>query len=291
MLNVTIRIKSIYAAWAEHYGVAIIPARPAKPKDKSQAEGSVGYIERRIFPKLRQQLFFSLEEFNRILALEVDKLNKKSYQKRPGSRQEIFLDIDQPALRPLPAERFQIKYAKFAKISKNDYHVKVEGHWYSAPFHLAGKKVLVVVTDTTVEIIYNNQRLAYHSRCYNKAQKFVTNPDHMPSTHKAQYMADRMSKEKYLAWARSCGPNTVNYLKQFIDNHHIVEQSYQSCMGILRLSTKHSPFLLELACQEALEQGIGGYRQIKTIIEKIAERNHPLENLNHENIRGGEYYQ
>lgn len=279
-----------FMLWAQHYGLAIIPARISKPTDKNLVEGGVGYVERRVLSKLKGQIFFSFDSLNQELGRLVEILNNRPYQKRPGSRLEVFAEIDQPHLRPLPLHRFELPQVKWATVSRNGYHVSFDGRLYSTPYQFCGKKVLVSSTGTTVEILYDNRRIAFHQRCYDPAIRCITIKDHMPQRHQHQYMADSMNGRKYRNWAETVGPFTYKFISALLERYEIEEQTYQSCMGILRLADKYSNPLLEEACRIACEIGMGGYTQIKTILTKI-EQKQKQEKLNkHENIRGASYY-
>ena len=253
-------------------------------------EDAVGWVEQRVFPILKEQVFFSFNELNIALLEEVEKLNDKPYQQRPGSRSEIFLQVDKPSMRPLPAHPFQNPETKWAKVSKNGYHVHFDGRYYSAPFQLAGQEVLLSATGRTVELLYDNKRVALHRRCYAVHQRYVTDPAHMPPRHLAQYETDSMTGPKYLDWAAKIGPSTKKVIATLLDRYEIQEQSYGSCMGILRLADCHSQFQLEAACRLACQQGIGGYRQIKTLIDKKPSKEEDRPANCHANLRGGQYY-
>lgn len=276
--------------WAQHYGVAIIPARRGRPTDKNLVEGGVGYVERRVLSKIKGQIFFSFESLNQELSRLVEKLNKKSYQKRPGSRSEIFAEIDQPLLRSLPLHRFELPQVKWATVSRNGYHVSFDGRLYSAPHQFCGKKVLVSSTSTTVEILYDNRRIALHQRCYDPAIRNISVKEHMPENHQQQHMVNSMNGSKYRNWAETVGPCTYKFISALLDRYEIEEQSYQSCMGILRLADKHSNLALEVACRRALEIGISGYTQIKAILTEMQKKREQEQLNKHENIRGASYY-
>lgn len=279
----------VFANWGAHYEIGIIPARPYKPKDKDRVENAVGLFTKKILPQLKKQLFFDFHELNIALLLAVEKLNKRPYQKRPGSRAEIFSEVDRPAMRPLPAQRFSSPETRWATVSRNGYHVHFDGHEYSAPYPLAGKRVLLIASGTTIELLYDNRRVALHARCYRRDQVYVTDPNHMPERHRAQLQEDVMTGERYIAWARSLGPHTTAYITTLLARHVIEEQSYRACMGILRMAEQHSPFQLERACQQALKIGVGGYQQIKRFILNDESQNDSINQ--HDNIRGAQYYQ
>lgn len=279
-----------FMLWAQHYTLAIIPARRARPTDKNLVEGGVGYIERRVLPKLEGEIFFSFDSLNQELRRLVEILNNKPYQKRPGSRSEVFAQIDQPHLRPLPLHRFELPQVRWATVSRNGYHISFDGRLYSAPYQFCGKRVLVSSTSTTVEILYDNQRIALHQRCYDPAIRYISVKEHMPQHHQHQYLADSMDKSKYQNWAKTVGPYTYKFISALLERYEIEEQSYQSCMGILRLADKYSNLLLEEACLRAFKIGIGGYTQIKTILTEIRKKQKQEKLNKHENIRGASYY-
>src|SRR5919201_372534 len=99
-------INRTYAALAQHYGFAIIPARAAKPRDKAKVEVGVQVVERWLLARLRHHTFFALAEVNTAIHPLVPALNARPFKKLPGSRQHLFETIDRPVLRPLPAQPY-----------------------------------------------------------------------------------------------------------------------------------------------------------------------------------------
>ena len=93
-----------YAELAPHDGVAIVPARAARPREKAQVEVGVQVVERWMLARLRHATFFSLLELNTAIADLLIALHRRPFKKRPGSRQTLFESLDRPALRPLPAQ-------------------------------------------------------------------------------------------------------------------------------------------------------------------------------------------
>src|SRR5215210_1157790 len=100
-------LQRTYEEWAAHYTTAILPARPAKPRDKAKVEVAVQVAQRWILARLRHETFFALAPLNaRIRELLAD-LNARPMKGYGGaSRRDLFTRFDQLALRPLPAERF-----------------------------------------------------------------------------------------------------------------------------------------------------------------------------------------
>lgn len=145
------QINETYQEMAEHYGTAIIPARVRAPKDKPNAEGTVGNISTWITAALRDEQFFSLAELNRAIRDKLELFNQRLFQKKEGSRRSLFLEEEKPLLAPLPATRFELSDWKTATVQFN-YHISVDGMLYSVPYEYIKKKVDVKVTDTTIEI-------------------------------------------------------------------------------------------------------------------------------------------
>ena len=79
-----------YADWAEHYQVAVLPARPRKPRDKAKVENGVLIVERWILAALRKHRFFSLAELNQQIGPLLEKLNQRPFRKLPGCRRELY---------------------------------------------------------------------------------------------------------------------------------------------------------------------------------------------------------
>ncbi len=134
-----------YNDMAAHYGVAVLPARPRKPRDKAKVESAVQVVQRWIVAALRKRTFFSLLEVNEAITELLVRLNHKPFRKREGTRASLFAAVDQPALRPLPADRFEIGRWRKLKLEL-DYHVPAEGHFYSVPYQLVGQEVDIRVT-------------------------------------------------------------------------------------------------------------------------------------------------
>lgn len=133
-------INPTYADFIDHYGTAVLPARPYKPKDKAKAENAVLIVERWIMARLRNDTFNGLTQLNQAISELVRDLNSRPFKKLPGSRQSTFNEIEKPALRPLPAHPYQFMHYKKARVHI-DYHVELEQHYYSVPYQWTGKEI------------------------------------------------------------------------------------------------------------------------------------------------------
>jgi transposase len=281
-----------YQEMAMHYGVGVVPARVRKPRDKAKVEVGVQIAQRWIVAALRHRKFFSLSELNTAIRELLEKLNRRPFKKRDGCRRSLFEQIDQPALRALPAERYDLSV--WAKATVNiDYHVQVDESFYSVPHALAQKAVEVRTTPTTVEIFYQGSRVASHVRA-RKPYTAVTLEEHRPKAHQAclQWPPSRL-----IDWAQKTGPFSAQLFRQILDRYPHPEMGYRSCLGLLRLGEKYGPKRLESACERALVVGAASYKSVKSILahsldlQPIPAQQEPPRGTGHDNIRGAGYYQ
>jgi hypothetical protein len=284
------------AAFARHYGTAILPARAYKPKDKSLAEGGVKLAYRRIYAPLRNKTFGSLPELNQAIRIELEKHNEKPFQHRDYSRMNLFLELEASELSPLPSHPWEPRQHIRATVYANSHiWLGADKHYYSVPFGHIGKKVDVYFYADKVEIYKSNGRIALHKR-ERKQFKYTTNADHMPSSHKFK---TNWNPERYIRWASTIGTNTEKLITRlFIEKAH-PEQAYNSCNGILRMAKNKGigPNRLEKACTRALHYERHNYGFIKNMlknqmedIEPEAHDENKFKLPPHDNIRGGEYY-
>lgn len=284
-----------YQEWAEYYEIAVIPARPGKPKDKPNVEKGVGWLETWILGRLRHRYFFSFADLNKAIQEILVELDETPYQKRVGSRLSVFREVDLPAMRPLPAVRFEKPEFKVAKVGSN-YHVEFGRTQYSVPHTYFQKQVTLRATSTTVEILYDNLRICSHPRNYNPRKRYATLPEHMPEKHRRYLEQNDWNGSRYRAWASKIGMNTYAVIDAMLQNSTIEEQAYKSCMGLIQLGRKYGEDRLESACSRARQLGGLTYTTVKNIL-KNGQDLLPLLNSGdqialplHENIRGAQYY-
>lgn len=280
-----------YEEMARHYGAVVIPARPYKPKDKGKVEVAVQIAERWILAAIRNETFHSLEALNRRIGELLEVLNDKKMRTYGASRRELFERLDKPHLLPL-ASRFV--YAEWKRCTVHiDYHIEVDGHFYSVPHDLRidDKHPEARVTAGTVEVYSRNKRVASHRRSY-KRGGFTTVPEHMPKAHRAHL---EWSPTRMIAWANKIGPNTTGLVTVILEERPHPEQGYRSCLGILRLAKKYGDERLEAACGKSLAVGARSYRHVEGVLKNGLDRASRDEAedrppVDHENIRGGDYY-
>lgn len=285
-------LQRTYEDFAEHYGTAVIPARPAKPRDKAKVEVAVQVAQRWILARLRNQKFFSLEELNTRIRELLHELNARTMRKYAASRRQLFERVDRPALRPLPATPYVFGTWSKAKV-KNDYHVEVEGHAYSVPNRLVGEVVEIRTTATSVEVLRRGQRVAVHVRSHKRGER-TTLPAHLPVAHRKHL---EWTPERIYVWAAQVGPETSALTAAILNERPHPEQGYRSCLGILRLSARYGEERLERACGRAMQAGARSYRHVESILKNGLDRLETaapaaeVQVVAHENVRGAAYYE
>jgi len=278
------KLNPTYLDFAQHYGIAIVPARPYKARDKSIVEGTVGWLETWLLEWLRGQYFFSFDELNRAIRKRLAVLAERKFQKRAGSRASEFEEFDKPALRPLPQRRYE--FARYLTRSVPDsYHVEYDGYYYSVPYTLFKQEVTVRATLTTVEVINDNrERVALHVRRYS-GSRYVTDSAHMPERHRRQAEFNRRTGADYLAWATTVGDSTRLLVEKMLKAQVFEETAYRSCMGVMQFAAKYSPEELDIACGRALEIGSPSYTTVKNLMQNPPLKKPPQPLPLHENLR------
>jgi transposase len=280
-----------YEEFAAHYGCAVLPARPAHPRDKPKVEAGVLLVQRWILARLRNRRFFSLVELNKAIGLLLTDLNQRPFKKLPGCRRSAFEQLDAPVLRPLPAERFRLSRWKTTKVNV-DYHVEFDGHYYSVPHRLVGAKLDVRVTGALLECFAANQRVASHPLSAARGG-FTTTPEHMPASHRAHL---EWTPAKLIAWAERIGVSTAAVVTWQMTHRPHPEQGYRACLGLLALARKYSAQRLEAACTRAMAIRAPNLRSVASILQRgLDSQPKPLGTADnpvvaHENVRGPDYY-
>jgi transposase len=277
-----------------HYGTTVLPARPAHPRDKPKVEVGVQVVERWILARLRQRTFFSLAQLNAAIAELLVELNARPFKKLPGCRASAFEALDRPALKPLPATRLRIARFKRARVNI-DYHVELDGHYYSVPHRLVRAEVWLRIGAASVEIFAERQRVAVHPLSSRRGAH-TTNPEHMPASHRAHL---EWSPQRLIDWGARIGVACADVVRWQMERRPHPEQGYRACLGLLRLARQYGEPRLEAACARALAIGSPSYRSVSSILARgldaqpltptageTEQRALPL----HDNVRGPDYY-
>ena len=281
-----------YQEMAQHYGVGVLPTRRRKPRDKAKVEAGVLLAERWILAALRHRKFFCLGELNQAIRGLLDKLNHHPFKKREGSRYSLFVEVDRPAMRALPSERFDLSVWSQATVNI-DYHVQVDRSFYSVPYLLAQQKVEVRATPTTIEFFHRGVRVASHARLP-KPYTASTHREHRPKSHQAHL---DWPPSRMVQWAETVGRYTAQVVEQILAANRHPEMGYRSCLGIIRLGQSYPLDRVEAAAQRMLLAKAVSYKSMHSILRRGLDQQ-PLSSttlptqptIAHDNIRGAEYF-
>ena len=281
-----------YAEMAAHYSTAILPARPYKPRDKAKAEVSVQLVERWILARLRNLTFFSLFDLNEAIRSLIHQLNLRPFRKLAGCRSSLFESLDKPQLKPLPSSDYE--YAEWMKARVGmDYHVEVEGHFYSVPHSLTRKQVDVRLTAKVVEILFGGKRIGSHLRSAIPG-KSTTLTEHMPRAHREQ---KEWGPRRLVEWAEGVGSHTQQVISYLLTSKPHPQQGLRSGLGVVSLGRRYGLDRVERACRRACEIGSLSLHSVESILKNGLDRvaveqadRLQAEIYLHENVRGADYY-
>src|SRR6202162_3128159 len=278
------QVNRTYAEMAAHYGTAILPARPRKPRDKAKVEQAVLIVERWLLGRLRHRVFHSLADVDAALGELMTQLNESQPLRRLGvTRRQLLEEVDRPALKALPDSVYE--YSEW-RLPRGD------AHYYPVPYRFARAEVEARVTARGVEIFHKGERIAVHIRASGN-RKHTTVPEHMPSSHR-RYAGRTL--ERIREDARKIGKATAALCEQILESRPHPEQGYRACLGIVRLAGSYGAARVEAAAERAIEIGARTYGSVKSILDNKLDRrpapNHPAETapIRHPNIRGPRYY-
>ena len=283
-------LNQTFAAMAEHYDTTILPTRSRKPRDKGKVEGAVLIVERWILARLRNRRFFSLADLNAAIAVLLEDLNNRPMRHVGKSRRELFEQIERTELSPLPPAPFEYAEWKSAKVHP-DYHVEVDGTFYSVPHGLIGRRVDVRLTHRVVEVFHDHKRIASHVRRSQRSGHVTVN-EHMPKAHQRYANTTPAS---LIRQAAGIGANTAILVERMMRDRPHPEQGYRSAFGILSLARRYERNRLEAACERALIINAISYSSVTAILKSGLDRAPPAAEPvkpapPHTNIRGGSYY-
>jgi transposase len=276
--------------FANHYRFAVVPARAAHPKDKAKVENQVRIIYSRVYAKLRDLRFFSLEALNAALLEKTMEHNQTRMQRTDYSRQEKFLADERQLLTPLPPIEFEVKYYTELRVGQNNcIYLGRDKRYYSVPYIYIGMKVQVIYTRTLVGIFCKNERIATHERVAGFGYSTVA--EHLCSAHRHY---NERNPNYYIEMAKKKSALLAEIITHIFDGPNPPETFYKTCDGLLSLCRKTDQALFEKACQIALAHSIFSYRFVKSLIENQSllmeeEQYKPLPSPQN-NLRGKQYY-
>lgn len=290
-------LNEAYEALGNHYMTAIMPAQVRKPKQKASVEGAVGKVATAVIARLRNEEFYSMDELRTAVAKALDDFNRKPFQKREGSRLEVFQQEESAYLRPLPVIPYEIATWKYGRNVYPDCHVVLDKNHYSCPYQYVGKKVDLRITDSLVEIYHKSERIATHHRfpAY-LSNQWSTHSEDMPD----QFQQTEWDDQRIRKWAKAIGCSACEVVERIFSSVQIKEQGYNACLAVLRLSKKYTSSRLDAACALALTRFHSPrYRHLSAILsaeEDISyQHQRELEQREQEKaeqgyVRGAAYY-
>ncbi len=286
------KLNETFQDMADHYGSVVIPARPYRAKDKAKVELSVKLVQRWVLARIRHRQFFSLAELNQAIFELLGYFNSRIIKRYGKSRLELYQELDKPALKPLPSRRYVYREFKTCKVNI-DYHVEIDGCFYSVPYQLAGRRVSAIYTINNIEIYHNNKRVALHVRRYKKGS-FATKEEHMASAHRAYA---KWSPSRLINWARTFGEHTQKLISEILQSKPHPEMGFRTCMAILNTAKKHNDLqAIELTSKKMLALKCYKVKHFRDILKNktyndTQDQSVKLYPVIHENVRGHSYYQ
>ena len=230
--------------------------------------------------------FFSLAELNRCIHALLQDMNTRPFKRMPGSRQQAFEQLDKPALRALPSQRYEYQEIKTVKVNI-DYHVQYDQHLYSVPHQYVGERLEMHASANLVRLYMHRHLVATHQR--RNKPGMSTDPLHMPERHRKhqQWTPDRLKQ-----WAAQLGPDILAWVTERLESKAHPEQAYRVCLGLLSLSRQYPSERLNASCRIANREGLNRLRHVRSILQ--SNRDQLPQSLpigielpqDHENVRG-----
>ncbi len=285
------RLNNNFEAFADHYGMVVLPARTYKPKDKALVEGAVKITYNRIYTKLQERTFTLLKEMNEAIFDCLTNHNQSDFQGRDYSRIEQFDEMEKATLQALPAMRFAMRDVALVKVMKHGHIcLHCDKHYYSVPYKYIGENVKILYSKAKVEIYLKLELIATHDRIKIPHQ-YTTEPLHMATYH--QYLTD-WNPERFLSEAYLIHEDVGMFIEQVIKRKAHPEQAYKSCQGILSFAKRVGHERLIKACRRAHSYEQFHYKGIENILQRNLDQyeieEEPISMPSHDNIRGENNY-
>lgn len=280
-------LNKTYEDMSNHYHTVVVPTRVRKPRDKGAVENTVKQLTTHLIARMRNYQCFSIQEYNKFLLLELDRFNKKPFQKKNGSRFTAFVEAEQATLQSLPERPYELCEFKDAKVYANS-HIALRKHYYSVPHQYIGETVKLKIYSERVEICHNQKHLYTHSTTDKYPGAYTTVPHHLPEG--SQF--DEWNKERYLQWAKRIGPNVWTVIERLFEQGP-EQQFYRRAHAILKMADTYSDQRLDEVCHYLLEQATNpNYFQIKRLLERQSFQvdSNTSKEPEQSYLRGAEYY-
>lgn len=284
-------INENFEAFANYYGMAVLPTRSYKPKDKALVEGAVKITYNRIYGPLDESVYETLADLNKAIEVPLGAHNATAFQGRNYSRVEQFKEMEQPALAPLPDKPFELRKQLKLSVMKNGHIcLTVDKHYYSVPYQYLKEKVKVLYSKSQVDIYHKYELIASHPRV-KSPHNYTTDPQHLATHHR---FISEWNADKFISEANAISEEVGHYITMVLQRKRHPEQAYKSCQGILSFARRLGKERLIIACKRAIGYGIYNYKMIEKILQKGLDKYDQETELptmpEHDNIRGESYY-
>jgi transposase len=287
-------IQEAFLDMANHYGMSVLPTRVRKPKDKSRVEGAVNHIYYQVYARIRNHIYYSLQELNEALREMAVEFNQRIMKDYGLSRDALFERDERPCMKALPQTPYQLISRYKLIVGQNGHvHISSKKQYYSAPYRLIGQRVEVVYRTDVVKMYHQGECVATHAVT---RQRYHTQTDHMASHHKAHL--DGMNPEILEQRAKRIGEACQRLILRILSRNQHPEQNYKTCQGILALSDKSGAERLNQSCAFALENDLVNYNSVRRLClsayfdeQQSSAQTKDAQLPLHDNIRGASLYE
>lgn len=238
-------VNPAFVDFANHWGFAVIPARPERPRDKAGNEAGIGVVQRQFFQEVRNQTFYSLEELNRSFWIYLKRLNTAEMKDWGVSRNERF-EGEKHLLKPCATENWELAEWRASKVHA-DCHIQVQKKFYSVPYKYIGREVRVRVTTKLIEVFdHDLNPLAAHAKLVGR-QTHSTDQRHYPEEKVALV---QFSVQHAIRESEKIGAETLRLVNSLLSGAYPLRY-LRRVQGILRLyqSKRVTKEALEHACK------------------------------------------
>jgi transposase len=253
-------VNQAFIEFANHWGFAVLPARPRKPKDKAAVEGGIGLIQRLFYGEVRNRNFYSLHELNIALQEFLARLNSSPMKDHGDvSRLDRFQN-EKINLLPLKTINFELSTWKTCKVHP-DCHVQVERKFYSVPYQFVGQTVKVRIKQNLIDIFSDaTDPIAIHAKLKGTERASTIDAHYYP-------VAVARFEVKYaINIANKVGPKTTELIEGLFKTDQPLRY-LRRAQGILRLVQKNEVSYknLEYACGQALLFNRTQFKYIRSV--------------------------
>jgi transposase len=281
-----------YREMAEHYGSFIDAARVHKPKDKGKVERDVQTIRQAVRVQIVLNPSVTIAELNQAMkGWSVQDYGQRTHGTTREKPALVFKEREQPALKPLPAERFEIATWKQATVHP-DHYVQYQGKAFSVPTAYVTKKVWIQATEHLVKVFYEERLIAQHviTGAYRH-----TNYEHFPDNVRSVLDTSTVHKN-LLERAAQIGGDFHTLIRELLEVHAYL--NLRRAQGLLAAAeAAEAPVLVNRAAGLMREQHVRGTpRELRWILEKLRTEDEQqaaarsLADLSQEFVRDVSYF-